>query len=80
MTRPSSPAVAAGLSIERGAPVHEVVRIRTANREPLALERAYFPAAAFPDLLEHKLTGSIYALLTRAYGQQPATATSRSRP
>jgi GntR family transcriptional regulator len=73
-TRPASHAVASGLSIERGAPVHEVVRIRTANREPLALERAYFPASVFPDLVERRLTGSIYALLTKVYGQQPATA------
>jgi DNA-binding GntR family transcriptional regulator len=74
LTRPASPAVASGLGIERGAPVHEVIRIRTANREPLALERAYFPAAAFPDLLERRLTGSLYALLTKVYGQTPATA------
>jgi GntR family transcriptional regulator len=73
-TRPANRAVAAGLSIERGAPVHEVIRIRTANREPLALERAYFPAEAFPDLLSRRLTGSLYALLTKKYGQTPATA------
>jgi GntR family transcriptional regulator len=73
-TRAANRAVAAGLSIERGAPVHEVIRIRTANREPLALERAYFPAEVFPDLLSRRLTGSLYALLTKAYGQTPATA------
>jgi GntR family transcriptional regulator len=73
-TRPASAAVAAGLSVERGAPVHEVIRIRTAKREPLALERAYFPADAFPDLLSRRLTGSLYALLTKTYGQTPATA------
>ena len=75
ITRPASHAVASGLSIERGAPVHEVIRIRTARREPLALERAYFPAATFPDLLARRLTGSLYALLTKVYGQTPATAT-----
>ncbi len=74
VTRPASRAVAAGLSIERGAPVHEVIRIRTARREPLALERAYFPGDTFPDLLSRRLTGSLYALLTKAYGQTPATA------
>jgi GntR family transcriptional regulator len=74
-TRPASHAVAVGLSIERGALVHEVIRIRTANREPLALERAYFPAGTFPDLLQRRLTGSIYALLTKSYGHKPATAT-----
>lgn len=73
-TRAASHAVASGLSIERGAPVHEVIRVRTARREPLALERAYFPAAVFPDLLTRRLTGSLYALLTKTYGQTPATA------
>jgi GntR family transcriptional regulator len=73
-TRPASPAVAAGLSVERGAPVHEIVRVRTAHRQPLALERAYFPGSVFPDLLSRRLTGSLYALLTKAYGHTPATA------
>ncbi len=74
ITRPASHAVASGLSIDRGAPVHEIVRIRTANREPLALERAYFPAALFPDLLQRRLSGSLYVLLTKGYAQTPATA------
>src|SRR4051812_17987142 len=59
----ASPAVAAGLSLERRAPVHEIVRVRTAHRQPLALERAYSPASVFPDLLSRRLTGSLYALL-----------------
>jgi GntR family transcriptional regulator len=73
-------AVAVGLSIERGAPVHEVVRVRTVRREPLALERAFFPGGTFPDLLEHRLTGSLYELLTRRYGQTPRTATEVLEP
>lgn len=73
-------AVARGLSIERGAAVHEVIRVRTANRRPLALERAYFPAGPFPDLLGHRLTGSIYDLLRRCYGQTPHTAFETLEP
>lgn len=79
VTRPAGAAVAAGLSIERGEPVHEVIRVRTARREPLALERAYFPGSVFPDLLSRRLTGSLYALLTKAYGQTPATAAESLR-
>jgi GntR family transcriptional regulator len=79
-TLPASRSVAAGLSVERGAPVHEIVRVRTANREPLALERAYFPAASFPDLLDHRLTGSIYRLLSRHYDQSPHTAIETLEP
>jgi GntR family transcriptional regulator len=79
-TIPAARAVAAGLSIERGGLVHEVIRVRTANREPLALERAYFPAGPFPDLLEQRLTGSIYNLLSRRYGQSPHTAIETLEP
>jgi GntR family transcriptional regulator len=72
--------VARELSIQRGAPVHEIVRIRTAHREPLAIERSYFPVSLFPDLLDHRLTGSIYALLGRLYDQVPRSATEALEP
>jgi GntR family transcriptional regulator len=73
-------AVAEALSIPRGADAHEVVRVRTAKREPLALERSYFPASAFPDLLSHRLTGSLYELLRRHYGQTPHVAFEHLEP
>jgi GntR family transcriptional regulator len=79
-TIPANAAVARALSLPRAAPVHEVVRVRTARREPLALERAYFPPGAFPDLLTHRLTGSIYDLMARDYGQQPHTAVEALEP
>lgn len=65
---------AAALGLERGAPVHEIVRIRTANRQPLALEHSYLPAALFPSLIDRRLAGSIYALLAREYALAPQTA------
>jgi GntR family transcriptional regulator len=73
-------AVAGALSVERDAPVYEVVRVRTARREPLALERSYFPITPFPDLLDQRLTGSLYELLRRRYGQEPYTATESLEP
>ena len=79
-TVPAPAAVAAALAIDRGSPVHEVIRVRTARRKPLALERSYFPSGPFPDLLGHRLTGSIYELLTRQYGQQPHTASETLEP
>ncbi len=72
--------VADALSIARGDIVHEVVRVRTAQRRPLALERSYFPASRVPDLLEHKLTSSLYELLARKYGQKPHTARESLEP
>ncbi|MDQ1752903.1 MAG: GntR family transcriptional regulator [Pseudonocardiales bacterium] len=61
-------------------PVHEVVRVRSADRQPLALERSFFPAGIFGDLLEHDLTGSLYHLLTNRYEQRPLTATEFLEP
>jgi len=66
--------VAEALSLGSRAKVHEIVRVRTARREPLALERTYLPANVFPDLLDHRLTGSIYDLMSRRYGQVPYKA------
>lgn len=72
--------VARALSIPRRAPVHEIARVRTARREPLALERSYFPCDTFPDLLANRLTGSLYELLARRYGQRPLSASETLEP
>lgn len=71
---------AEALSIRRRAPVHVVVRVRTAQRKPVVLERSYFPVHLFPDLLEQRLTGSLYGLLTRRYQQRPHMATECLEP
>jgi GntR family transcriptional regulator len=73
-------AVAAALDLDRGALVHEVVRVRSAERTPLALERSFFPEAVFPDLLTHGLTGSLYRLIAQQYGQEPHTAVEYLEP
>lgn len=72
--------VARALALPLGAEVHEVVRVRTARREPLAIERSYFPCEVFPDLLTNRLTGSLYGLLTRRYGFQPVSASESLVP
>ena len=72
--------VASALAVQRGEPVYEIVRVRTARREPLAMERSYFPVAPFPGLLDHSLSGSIYALLTREFGQRPTAASESLEP
>jgi len=72
--------VARALGLRRGDAVHEIVRVRTARREPLALERSYFPFGPFPDLLSQRLTGSLYGLLDRVYGLAPAHAVEALEP
>jgi GntR family transcriptional regulator len=79
-TLPAPRAAAVALGVPRGDPVHEIVRVRSAGGQPLALERSYFPAGIFGDLLEHDLTGSLYHLLTNCYEQRPLTATEFLEP
>lgn len=77
---PANAKVATALAVQRDEPVYEIVRVRTARREPLAIERSYFPVAPFPDLLDHGLSGSIYALMSRTYGQRPTAASESLEP
>jgi GntR family transcriptional regulator len=80
LTLPAPPLAASALSLARGATVHEIVRVRTVARQPLALERSYFPAELFADLRERQLTGSLYQLLSHRYGQEPTTASESFEP
>lgn len=66
--------VTRALDLSRGADVFVVVRVRSANREPLALEETFMAPEDFPGLLEHRLTGSLYTLMKRSYGLVPFTA------
>ena len=68
---------AAALAIPVGDVVLEIVRIRLADGEPISLERARFPAARFPGLLDHPLGGSLYELLETGYGLVPGEAEER---
>jgi GntR family transcriptional regulator len=69
--------VAGGLGISPGDLVHEVVRVRLADGDPISLERATFPASRFPGLLDHSLSGSLYELLQAQYGLEPGEAEER---
>jgi DNA-binding GntR family transcriptional regulator len=79
-TRPAGRTTSRALGLDPGGLVHEVIRVRSANREPLALEQACFPAALFPDLLAHRLSGSLYTLLAKTYDHPPHTATEILEP
>jgi GntR family transcriptional regulator len=66
--------VARALELDHRQQVYEVLRVRSANREPLAFEETYLAAQDFPGLLDHRLTGSLYTLMRRSYGLAPYTA------
>jgi GntR family transcriptional regulator len=76
-TRLAEPDAAAALGLGADALVHEVVRVRLADGQPISLEQATFPAALFPGLLDHSLAGSIYELLGDRYGLAPGEAQER---
>ncbi len=68
-----SPRVAQALALDDEETfVYHIVRVRTANGEPIALEDSYFPAHLFPDLLDFNLTDSIYGILRKYFGVEPA--------
>ncbi|TYB54199.1 GntR family transcriptional regulator [Nonomuraea sp. PA05] len=77
-TVPAPAAAARALGVAPGEPVHEVARVRSAGRSPVALERSYFPR--LPGLLDEDLTGSLYALLATRYDLEPRTATEHLDP
>ncbi|WP_210493606.1 GntR family transcriptional regulator [Patulibacter sp. SYSU D01012] len=70
--------VATALGVEPDAPVWQIVRLRTANGVPIALERSWFAVERTPDLQAHDLEGrSIYALLAEEYGLRPDHASQQ---
>lgn len=55
--------------IEIGTRLVELHRLRLADGEPIALQKAYLPYARFPDLLTHDFgVESLYAVLRQDYG------------
>lgn len=65
---------AVALDLPVGALVLEIVRVRLADGEPISYERARFPAARFPGMLDHGLGGSLYELLQTQFELEPGEA------
>jgi GntR family transcriptional regulator len=69
-----SPEDAAILALSAGSQVVKLARVRTADDEPLAIERAVVPAALLPPVPE--IGESLYAALERR-GHRPVRGTQR---
>ena len=67
-TCPPPADVRQALALRQGAKVHEIIRVRSANAEPVLLEETYLPAALFPGFLTADLTGSLYELMAANFG------------
>src|SRR6266508_2319776 len=66
---PASEVVARHLALVPGTPVVHLERVRTADGEPMALERTHLPAQRLPGLEDADLTdASLYELLERTWG------------
>ena len=71
--RPSR-SVATALELSGAKEVFEIIRVRSARRQPLALEETYLPCHLFKGLDKRSLTGSIYTIMRRDYDLAPHTA------
>jgi GntR family transcriptional regulator len=72
---PASEVVARHLALVPGTPVVHMERVRTADGEPMALERTHLPAQRLPGLEDADLTdASLYELLERDWGVRVAEA------
>ncbi|MFC5180069.1 GntR family transcriptional regulator [Actinomadura harenae] len=68
-TVPADARLARTFEVELGTPIHVVERLRTADGEPMALERAHILASLAPDLLDRRLADrSLYGVLEAVYG------------
>lgn len=66
--------IASDLMLERDEEVFFVVRIRSADHKPMAIERSYIPVKIYPELDEKKSMGSLYALIEAKYHQKIGNA------
>jgi GntR family transcriptional regulator len=68
-TEPAKAAVADTLGIRAGEQVHVIERLRTADGEPMAIERAHLPADITPGLAQESLRDrSLYTVLEQRHG------------
>jgi GntR family transcriptional regulator len=59
------------LQLDENEKVWEIYRSRTANGEPISLQRAFFPYKYFPELDQKDVNGSFYELWLDEYHIEP---------
>jgi GntR family transcriptional regulator len=66
---PASGGTARMMDIPQGTPVHQIERLRTADGEPMAVERSSVPVSIAPHLDTFSLSGrSLYSILEEEFG------------
>lgn len=71
---PADDELARGLRLAPGSQLICIERLRLADDEPMALERAHFSFPGMEDLMHVSLEGSLYELLRERFGLVPAEA------
>lgn len=76
------PHIRSSLNLLEGDQVWEIFRSRSANGEPISLQRAFLPTILMPDLNEKNLRGSFYDIWKNFYSIHPheGEQTIRTRP
>ena len=74
--------IRASLNLHENDKVWEIFRSRSANGEPISLQRAFFPVVLMPDLDEKNLSSSFYNIWKNSYNILPheGEQTIRTRP
>lgn len=68
-TVPADAHLARIFGVEPGTKIHVIERLRTADGEPMAVERSHILASLAPDLLDRRLADrSLYGVLEAVYG------------
>lgn len=67
---PANSFLAEQLQMNKNDPIHQLVRLRFADDEPIQYETSYLPWKIAPGLLDDDLQGSLFQLLRSKYGIQ----------
>lgn len=68
-TVPANAHLARAFDVPPGSGVHVIERLRTADGEPMAVERSHIPSAVAPELLDITLSDvSLYEVLEKRFG------------
>jgi GntR family transcriptional regulator len=71
----AGPDVAAQLGVDAREGIFVIERLRLIDDEPCMVERTHMPERNAPGLIDRDLCCSLYDLLAREYGIEPATGT-----
>jgi GntR family transcriptional regulator len=73
----AEPETVEALGLDKGALVHDIIRVRLADEVRISLEHTRIPVELFPDLLTNPLDDSLYGVIADKYGCTATRAIER---